>query len=59
MVRFTIAKGRKGVEMGCRIEQKEDEMKDRICNGEKKKSGKGVFVAFVRAHLHLERYNVL
>lgn len=37
VVRFTIAKGRKGVEMGCRIEQKEDEMKDRICNREKKK----------------------
>lgn len=40
MVRFTIAKGRKGAEMGCRIEQKEDEMKDRICNREKKKVGK-------------------
>jgi len=42
--------------MGCGIERKENEMKDRICNrGEKKK----VFAAFVQAHLRLERYNVL
>lgn len=41
VVWFTTANGRKGVEMGCGIEQKENEMKDRIRNREgKRKSGK-------------------
>lgn len=52
--------GREWGEMGCGIEQTETEMKDRIRGRRgRKKKWERVFAAFMRAHLRLERYNVL